>query len=58
MFESSDPHFRISSVQKILFLKKRLPGVGSEPGASQFHLFLLFTTLPLSHSGSPFKRFF
>jgi hypothetical protein len=36
------------------FLKKRLPGVGSEPGSSQFHfIFSFFTTLPLSHSGSP-----
>jgi hypothetical protein len=32
---------------------KRLPGVGSEPGSPQFCLFSLFTTLPLSHSGSP-----
>jgi hypothetical protein len=41
-------------IQKLIqtFLK-RLPGVGSEPGSSQFHLFLIFTTVPLSHSGSP-----
>jgi hypothetical protein len=37
-----------------IFLLKRLPGVGSEPGSSWFHLFShFFTTLPLSHSGSP-----
>jgi hypothetical protein len=28
--------------KKFFFKKKRLPGVGSEPGSSQFHLFSHF----------------
>jgi hypothetical protein len=41
------------------FFLKRLPGLGSKPGSSQFHLFShFFTTLPLSHSGSPIGKFF
>jgi hypothetical protein len=37
----------------VFYLKKRLPRVGSKPGASRFNLISHFTTLPLSHSGSP-----
>jgi hypothetical protein len=36
-----------------VFFKKRLPGLGSEPGIFCFRLFSLSITLPLSHSGSP-----
>jgi hypothetical protein len=32
-----------------------LPGAGSKPGSSRFHLFShFFTTFPLSNSGSPY----
>jgi hypothetical protein len=34
----------------------RLPGVGSEPGPLDLIYFLIFTTLPLSHSGFPGKQ--
>jgi hypothetical protein len=30
---------------KMSFLKKRLPGVGSEPGSSRIHLFSHFSPL-------------
>jgi hypothetical protein len=37
-----------------VFLKRLPGGLGSEPGTLWFHLFShFFTTLPLSHSGSP-----
>jgi hypothetical protein len=34
------------------FLKKGCPGWGANPGPLIFIYFLIFTTLPLSHSGS------
>jgi hypothetical protein len=37
--------FLSTTEKKIIFLKKRLPGVGSEPGSSQFHLFSHFSPL-------------
>jgi hypothetical protein len=38
------------------FLKKRgCPGWGANPGPLNFNYFLILTTLPLSHSGSPEK---
>jgi hypothetical protein len=40
--------------QKGFFLKKRLPGGGgANPGPLGSFYFIIFTTLPLSHSGSP-----
>jgi hypothetical protein len=39
--------------------KNRLPGGwGATPGPLDFIYFLIFTTLPLSHSGSPANLFF
>jgi hypothetical protein len=47
----SSTDFRLV-IEKYIF--KRLPGVmGSKPGSSHFIYFLIFTTLPVSHSGSP-----
>jgi hypothetical protein len=37
----------------IFFFTKRLPRVGANPGPLDLIYFLIFTTLPLSHSGSP-----
>jgi hypothetical protein len=44
---SSDPFF------SFFFLKKGCPGWGVNPGPLDFIYFLIFTTLPLSPSGSP-----
>jgi hypothetical protein len=39
------------------FFKKRgCPGWGANPGPLDFIYFLIFTTLPLSHSGSPWGQ--
>jgi hypothetical protein len=35
------------------FFKKGCPGWGANPGLLNFIYFLIFTTLPLSHIGSP-----
>jgi hypothetical protein len=44
---------------KLPFFKKRgCPGWGANLGALNFIYFLIFTTLPLSHSGSPKLPFF
>jgi hypothetical protein len=37
----------------VFFYKKRLPGWEANPGPFDFIYFLIFTTLPLGHSGSP-----
>jgi hypothetical protein len=37
----------------LAFFKEVARGVGSKPGSSWFHFFLIFTTLQLSQSGSP-----
>jgi hypothetical protein len=42
--------------KKFFFKKKRLPGVGANPGYLDYIYFLIFTTLPLSHSSSPFIK--
>jgi hypothetical protein len=42
-----------SGVRFLTFFKKRLPGLGSEPGIFCFHSFSHSTTLRLSHSDSP-----
>jgi hypothetical protein len=39
--------------QGIVFLKRGCPGWGANTGPVDFIYFLIFTTLPLSHSGSP-----
>jgi hypothetical protein len=36
-----------------VFFKRGCPGWGANPGPLDFIYFLIFTTLPLSHSGSP-----
>jgi hypothetical protein len=36
-----------------IFLKRGCPGWGAIPGPLDFIYFLIFTTLPLCHSGSP-----
>jgi hypothetical protein len=45
----------VRSYNKILFifLKRGCPGWGANPGPLDFIYFIIFTTLPLSHSGSP-----
>jgi hypothetical protein len=41
-------------MKKSLFFKRNCPGWwGANPGPLDFVYFLIFTTLPLSHSGSP-----
>jgi hypothetical protein len=37
----------------LYFFKRGCPGWGANPGPLNFIYFLIFTTLPLSHSGSP-----
>jgi hypothetical protein len=49
---------RCQILWKLYFFQKRLPGLGSEPGIFQSHLFSDSITLPLSHSGSPILRNF
>jgi hypothetical protein len=51
-----------SGTDVIIFFLKGCPGWGANPGPLDFIYFLIFTTLPLSHSGSPrcydFKNIF
>jgi hypothetical protein len=44
---------RLNERTVVFFKKRGCPGWGANPGPLNFIYFLIFTTLPLSHSGSP-----
>jgi hypothetical protein len=44
------------NLKKISFLKRGCPGWGANPGPLDYIYFLICTTLPLRHSGSPTKE--